>query len=98
VISGVEKSSLCHLIFAGDLSALSRPLININTICRSPDWISRTFFVTSPFPLEASMLGFGDLGVTLAFLATLGSALLCIGYGVLHWNDEGDGRGGRRQP
>lgn len=44
------------------------------------------------------MLGFGDLGVTLAFLATLGSALLCVGYGVLRWNDEDDGRDGRRQP
>jgi hypothetical protein len=46
------------------------------------------------------MLGFGDLGVTLAFLATLGSALLCIGYGVLHWNDDdrADARRNRRLP
>lgn len=34
------------------------------------------------------MLGFGDLGVTLAFLATLGSGLLCVVYGLAHWNDE----------
>jgi hypothetical protein len=44
------------------------------------------------------MLGFGDLGVTLAFLVTLGSAVLCVGYGVLHWNDEDEGRRGPRQP
>ncbi len=34
------------------------------------------------------MLGFGDLGVTLAFFATLGSAALCVVYGLLHWNDD----------
>jgi hypothetical protein len=34
------------------------------------------------------MLGFGDLGVILAVLATLGSAALCVVYGALHWNDE----------
>lgn len=34
------------------------------------------------------MLGFGDLGVTLAFLATLGSTVLCVVYGLLHWNDD----------
>ena len=45
------------------------------------------------------MLGFGDLGVTLAFLITLGSAVLCIGYGARHWNDEDDGgRRDRRLP
>jgi hypothetical protein len=34
------------------------------------------------------MLGFADWGVTAAFLATLGSALLCVVYGALHWNDD----------
>lgn len=34
------------------------------------------------------MLGLGDLGVTLAVLATLGGALLCVVYGALHWNDS----------
>ena len=34
------------------------------------------------------MLGFGDLGVTLAFLATLASAALCVVYGLLHWDDD----------
>jgi hypothetical protein len=33
------------------------------------------------------MLGFGDLGVTLAFLVTLASAALCVGYGLAKWND-----------
>jgi hypothetical protein len=66
---------------------LSQPRLDISHLLRN-----------IAVPPEASMLGFGDFGVTLAFLATLGSALLCIGYGVLHWNDEDDGRGGRRQP
>lgn len=34
------------------------------------------------------MLGFGDLGVTLAFVLTLASAALCVVYGFLHWNDD----------
>jgi hypothetical protein len=38
------------------------------------------------------MLGFGDLGVTLAFLVTVGSALLCVVYGVRHWHDDGEPR------
>ncbi len=37
------------------------------------------------------MLGFGDLGVALAFLATLGSAALCVAYGVARWNSDRDG-------
>lgn len=39
-----------------------------------------------------AMLGFGDLGVTLAFLLTLGSAALCVVYGLKHWHDDGDPR------
>ncbi|ACL63410.1 conserved hypothetical protein [Anaeromyxobacter dehalogenans 2CP-1] len=34
------------------------------------------------------MLGFGDLGVTAAFVLTLASAALCVVYGLLHWNDD----------
>jgi hypothetical protein len=34
------------------------------------------------------MLGFADLGVTLAALVTLASAALCVVYGLLHWNDD----------
>ena len=34
------------------------------------------------------MLGFGDAGVTAAFLATIASAVLCVVYGLLHWNDD----------
>ncbi len=34
------------------------------------------------------MLGFGNLGVTLAFVCTLASTALCVVYGFLHWNDD----------
>jgi hypothetical protein len=34
------------------------------------------------------MFGFGDLGVTLAFLVTVGSTLLCVIYGLLRWNHD----------
>ncbi len=34
------------------------------------------------------MLGFADLGVTAAFLVTLASALLCVVYGLWHWNED----------
>ncbi len=34
------------------------------------------------------MLGFADLGVTAAFLVTLASTLLCVVYGVVHWNED----------
>jgi hypothetical protein len=36
------------------------------------------------------MLGFGDLGVALAFLTTLGSAILCVVYGLARWNADED--------
>ena len=32
------------------------------------------------------MLGLGDLGVSLAYLLTLGATLLCIVYGYINWN------------
>ena len=32
------------------------------------------------------MFGLGDLGVSLAFLLTLGSAALCSVYGFINWN------------
>jgi hypothetical protein len=38
------------------------------------------------------VLGFGDIGVMLAFLVTVGSTLLCVGYGLAHWNDRPDDR------
>ena len=34
------------------------------------------------------MLGFADLGVTAAFLVTLASTLLCVVYGLWHWNED----------
>ena len=34
------------------------------------------------------MFGFGDLGVTLAFLLTLASTALCVVYGLVHWHDD----------
>jgi hypothetical protein len=40
------------------------------------------------------MFGFGDAGVTLAFLLTLASTALCVVYGILHWHDDdGERRG-----
>ena len=32
------------------------------------------------------MLGFQDLGATLAFLLTIAAALGCVVYGVVNWN------------
>jgi hypothetical protein len=34
------------------------------------------------------VLGFGDLGVTAAFLLALGSTALCVVYGLLNWNTD----------
>jgi hypothetical protein len=34
------------------------------------------------------MLGFGDVGVTAAFLLAVGSTVLCVVYGLLHWNAD----------
>jgi len=31
-------------------------------------------------------LGLGDWGVSLAFLLTLGSTVLCAAYGFINWN------------
>jgi hypothetical protein len=36
------------------------------------------------------MLGFGDLGVALAFLTTLGSTVLCLVYALARWNADED--------
>jgi hypothetical protein len=33
-----------------------------------------------------TMLGFSDAGALLAYLLTIGAALLCIVYGILNWN------------
>jgi len=34
------------------------------------------------------MLGFGDIGVALAYLLCIASAALCVIYGWKHWNDD----------
>ncbi len=34
------------------------------------------------------MLGFADVGVAAAYWVTIGSAALCVAYGLLHWNDD----------
>ena len=34
------------------------------------------------------MLGFADAGVAAAFLLSVGSAALCVVYGLLRWNEE----------
>jgi hypothetical protein len=33
------------------------------------------------------MLGFGDFWVALAYFSCIASALLCVIYGAIHWND-----------
>jgi hypothetical protein len=38
--------------------------------------------------IRGIVLGFGDIGVTMAFLVMVGSTVLCVVYGILHWNDE----------
>ncbi len=32
------------------------------------------------------MSAFGDAWVTLAYVLTLGSVILCVAYGVINWN------------
>jgi hypothetical protein len=34
------------------------------------------------------VLGFADVGVTLAFLVALGSTALCVIYGLVRWNAD----------
>ena len=34
------------------------------------------------------MLGFGDWGVTAAWLLSVGSAALCVAYGLWRWNED----------
>jgi len=34
------------------------------------------------------MLGLTDPGVIAAFLLSIGSALLCVAYGLINWNKE----------
>ncbi len=36
------------------------------------------------------MLGFGDGWVAAVYLLCLASTLLCVVYGILHWNDGED--------
>jgi hypothetical protein len=34
------------------------------------------------------MLGFGDFWVALAFISSIASMLLCVIYGLIHWNQD----------
>jgi hypothetical protein len=44
------------------------------------------------------MLGFGDWGVTAAYVACLAATLLCIVSALRHWNDsDEDERGAARR-
>jgi len=36
------------------------------------------------------MLGFGDAWVAAAYVLCLLSAILCVVYGLMHWNDDDD--------
>ena len=36
------------------------------------------------------MLGFGDFWVAAAYILCILSSLLCVVYGLLHWNDDED--------
>ena len=33
------------------------------------------------------MLGFADVWINVAFLFCIGSTVLCVGYGLLNWNE-----------
>lgn len=35
------------------------------------------------------MLGLHDLSIGLAYLLSIGSAVLCVVYGVIYWNRDG---------
>jgi len=63
----------------------------------------RRFGIRVPNPLpgdrlgKGSMLGIADTGVTAAAALTLLGVMLCLGYGLWRWNDEGeDGPPGRK--
>ncbi len=36
------------------------------------------------------MLGLGDFWVSLIFLLTILSAILCVVYGIMYWNKDGE--------
>lgn len=36
------------------------------------------------------MLGIPDTGVLLAYVLSVLSAVLCIGYGIMNWNKDAD--------
>ncbi|MCK4965987.1 hypothetical protein KAS50_03085 [bacterium] len=36
------------------------------------------------------MLGLGDFWVSLIFLLTILSAILCVVYGIVYWNKDGE--------
>jgi len=35
------------------------------------------------------MLGFGSVEIALAFWLSIGSAILCVVYGIVNWNETG---------
>jgi hypothetical protein len=36
------------------------------------------------------MLGLGDFWIALVFILTLGSVALCVVYGIVNWNKDGE--------
>jgi hypothetical protein len=39
---------------------------------------------------DNGMLGLGDFWVSLVFVLCLGSVLLCVVYGIVKWNKDGE--------
>lgn len=40
------------------------------------------------------MLGLTDASILLAYLLSIGGALLCAAYGIVNWNKDGGSAGG----
>ncbi len=43
------------------------------------------------------MLGLPDTSILLAYLLSVGGAVLCIIYGIVNWNRDGDDTGGDKK-
>ncbi|WP_419824071.1 symporter small accessory protein [Anoxybacterium hadale] len=43
------------------------------------------------------MLGLSDPSILLAYLLSIGGAILCISYGVINWNKDGSSNGGDKK-
>jgi hypothetical protein len=43
---------------------------------------------------EEIMLGLSDPSIVLAYLLSIGGAILCTAYGVINWNKDGSNKGG----